>query len=316
MTDRLWTAIEGCEPFITKIKSATRLQGIRPLVRFTAAMRMLVCGDCADRMDYGLQLSESVTSDALKRFCRLVVEKFDSYVNKCPSDAKKEQIIQFMAKRGFPGCFGSCDCKHYFWLNCPIALAGQCKAKEGGKMLAMEEICDPFLYIWYFICGHPGSLNDINVLDRSKIVGSLIRGEFDNRVPPYNINGKRQDWIYFLADGVYPCWSIFVKRCDKPHSEAEIKCSKRQEHVRKDIERCFGVLVKKSGILKNHLRGWYASNIKQLVDCCVIIHNMTQEVRMTDYTFKDQIEPVNNNEEEEEVQSIFFNEENQVGNNT
>ena len=106
VVDRLWTAIEGCEPFVTKTNSATRLPGIRPLVRFTAAMRMLVYGDCADRMDEGLQLSESVTSDALKHFCRLVVEKFDGYLNKC---AKKEQIIQLMSKRGFPGCFGSWD---------------------------------------------------------------------------------------------------------------------------------------------------------------------------------------------------------------
>ena len=90
---------------------------------------------------------------------------------------------------------------------------------------------------------------------------------------------------------------------------------KWQEHVRKDIERFFGVLVKKFGILKHHLRGWYSSDIKQVVDCCVIIHNMTQEVQMTDYTFKDQMESENNNEEEEEVQSIFFNEENQVGDN-
>ena len=103
VVDRLWTAIEGCEPFVKKTNSATRLPGIRPLVRFTAAMRMLVYGDCADRMDEGLQLSEYVRSDALKHFCRLAVEKFDGYLNKCPSDAKKEQIIQLMAKKGFPG---------------------------------------------------------------------------------------------------------------------------------------------------------------------------------------------------------------------
>ena len=101
----------------------------------------------------------------------------------------------------------------------------------------MEAICDPFLYIWYFNFGHPGSLNDINVLDRSSIVGSLIRGEFDNRVAPYNINGKRRDWMYFLADGIYPCWSIFVKTYKNPHSQAKIKFSKWQEHVRKDIKR-------------------------------------------------------------------------------
>ena len=82
------------------------------------------------------------------------------------------------------------------------------------------------------------------------VVDRLIRGDFNNRVAPYNINGRRLNWMYFLADGIYPRWSIFVKTCKKPHSQAEINFLKWQEHARKDIESCFGVLVKKFRILK------------------------------------------------------------------
>ena len=129
---------------------ATKIPGIRPLVRFVACMRMLVYGDCADRLNKGLQMSESATSKSLKVFCRLVVEKCSGYLNKCPTAADKTRVPELMERRRFPGCFASWNCKHYFWENFPVALAGQYKGKEGGKTMVIEAICDPFLYIWYF----------------------------------------------------------------------------------------------------------------------------------------------------------------------
>ena len=115
-----------------------------------------------------------------------------------------------MKKRGFPGCFGSWDCKHFLWRNCPTRLAGQYKGKENGNTVIMEAICDPNLYIWYFNFGHPGSMNDINVIDRSSIVAGIINQTFYKKLNPYTINGRQRNWLYFLADGIYPSWSIFA----------------------------------------------------------------------------------------------------------
>ena len=151
-------------------------------------------------------------------------------------------------------------------------------------------------------------MNDINILDHSSIVGALRTGEFNNKVAPYSINGGKRDWMYFLVDGIYPSWLIFVKTFSNPVSQAKIKFSKQQEHVQKDIERCFGVVVKKFGILKCHLWGWYASKIKVLVDCCVILHNMTQELQLENYLFHNEMEWEENNNEDEEVQTIFLRE--------
>ena len=77
-------------------------------------------------------------------------------------------------------------------------LAGQCKGEGSGvKSLVMEALVDPDLYIWYFNFGAPGSLNDINILDRSSIVGELLSGQFDGKVSQYAINGRLRDWFYF-----------------------------------------------------------------------------------------------------------------------
>ena len=147
VVERVLQEVNGCHSFILMTNRATGKAGIRPLVRFVACLRMLVYGDCADRLDEGLQLSESVASDALKLFCQIVVEKFGGQMNKCPSAMHKVKVLELMGRRGFPGCFGSWDCKHYFWENCPVALAGQHKGNGKGKTIVMEAMCDPFLYI-------------------------------------------------------------------------------------------------------------------------------------------------------------------------
>ena len=213
-----------------------------------------------------------------------------------------------MKRRGFPGCFASWDCKHYFWKNCPVRLAGSHKGKEKGKTLVMEAICDPELYMWYIHFGEPGSLNDINILDRSTIVGAILAQTMNTQVEPYLINGQRRDWLYFLADGIYPPWSIFAKTNPSPTTQIEIKYAKRHEYVRKDIERCFGVLISKYQILANPIRLWYMNDINAIMQCCVILHNMTIEMRRDSFIFNDlqDVEDEDINVDEHAVVSTLF----------
>ena len=56
-----------------------------------------------------------------------------------------------------------------------------------------------------------------------------------------------------------------------------------QESTRKDIERAFGVLVKRFHYLKRPLRNWYLKDIKSILDCCIIMHNMIVEYRRHAY---------------------------------
>lgn len=56
-----------------------------------------------------------------------------------------------------------------------------------------------------------------------------------------------RDVTYFMADGIYPNWPIFVKQIHSPSGPAEQKFTERQESVRKDVERCFGVFQSRFG---------------------------------------------------------------------
>ena len=101
-------------------------------------------------------------------------------------------------------------------------------------------ICDPDTYIWYCFFGEPGSLNDLNVLEKSTIVGSILNGMMELCLPEelhYSINGTVHDYLYFLVDGIYPKWPIFISTVSNatPGSKDKLFAT-HQEAVRKDIE--------------------------------------------------------------------------------
>jgi len=80
--------------------------------------------------------------------------------------------------------------------------------------IILEAVASQDLWIWHAFFGMPGSLNDINVLDRSPIFTALAEG----RIAPvnYTINGHEYTMGYYLADVIYPNWSTFVKTIPRP----------------------------------------------------------------------------------------------------
>ena len=69
-------------------------------------------------------------------------------------------------------------------------------------------ICDPDTYICYSFFGEPGSLNDLNILEKSTIVGSILNGMMELHLPQelhYSINGTVQGSGLFI----FPCqWHL------------------------------------------------------------------------------------------------------------
>jgi hypothetical protein len=47
-----------------------------------------------------------------------------------------------------------------------------------------------------------------------------------------------------------------------------------QEACRKDVERAFGVLQARFGIIEQPGRGWKHANMQKIMTTCVILHNM------------------------------------------
>jgi hypothetical protein len=302
----IYQAIINNPPFVFT-KDCTGKNGIHPLNRMVACLRHLAYGRSLDADDEYLRLSESSVHVATRAFVRIIKHQFGTnYLNRNPTDNEKKRILSINKTRGFPGLFASWDCSHYNWVLCPVQWHGAFKGRKGPKSIILEAVVDYNLRIWYSNFGSPGSMNDINVLDKSTILQAIVTGSFDLHTPPYNLNGTFRDYMYFLVDGIYPKYAIFQSTGDKEGGEMEKLFSIQQEGVRKDVERVFAVLNTKFQILQRPFRGWEIGDITDTVEACIILHNMVVEKNVNDEDVLI-LEPDEEVPEDKIVQTIFNN---------
>ena len=116
---------------------------------------------------------------------------------------------------------GSLDCMHWTWKNCPTAYHGQYVGKEKEPTIILEAIASYDTWIWHAFFGLPGTLNDINVLDRSPVFQSIQ----DGTLPPvkYTVNSRDYTMPYYLSDSIYPKWATLVQTIPFPANEKEKK---------------------------------------------------------------------------------------------
>ena len=91
-----------------------------------------------------------------------------------PTQADVDRLLAVGNERDFPGMLGSIDCMHWEWNNCPTAWkAAFAKRVYKVPTIILEAIVSYDLWIWHAFFGMPGSINDINVLDRSPVFNEL-----------------------------------------------------------------------------------------------------------------------------------------------
>ena len=88
---------------------------------------------------------------------------------------------------------------------------------------------------------------------------------------------------YYLSDGSYPRWATFVKTIPLPQGAKAKSLSERQESVRKDVERAFGVLQARFAIIRGPARNMDKAELGMVMKACIILHNMIVEDERNSY---------------------------------
>ncbi|KAL6283921.1 hypothetical protein ACE6H2_014850 [Prunus campanulata] len=141
---------------------------------------------------------------------------------------------------------------HWQWKNCPTAWQGDYGNRKGQKSIILEAVAGFNTWVWHAFFGVAGSQNDLNVLGQSPVFNDVLSGEAPNVT--YEINHTVYQNGYYLADGIYPRWTTFVKSIPHPRSHKQKLFATYQEGYRKDVERCFGILQVRWGIIRGAAR--------------------------------------------------------------
>ena len=151
----------------------------------------------------------------LLKMCRVLASNTDLHViymrDMWQSDAARVSAAH-CREHGVIGQLGSLDCMHVGWKNCPVAWQGQETGKECSPTIVLEAMCDHNLWFWHTSFGWAGSLNDINIWERSSLLKKMVDGTMAHDLDfTYNIAGQEFNKLWVAVDGIYPELSQFVK---------------------------------------------------------------------------------------------------------
>ncbi|CAH9139047.1 unnamed protein product [Cuscuta epithymum] len=274
--NRILQDVENYDNYFQQKTDAVGNIGLSPLQKMVAAIRMLAYGCPADLLDEYVQIGESTAVESLKRFCDAIIGLYEEHYLRKPNKDDIRVLLEENETRGFPGMFGSLDCMHWQWKNCPTAWHGtHTNGFKRVPTLILEVVASKSLWIWHAFFGMAGSNNDVTVLDRSPLFDDIINGI----APPckYIVQGHEYNMGYYLADGIYPKYATLIQTISQPLSVKEKLFAKKQESARKDVERAFGVLQSRWHIIKGPARMWSAKDLGMIMKTCIILHNMIIE---------------------------------------
>ncbi|XP_018459674.1 protein ALP1-like [Raphanus sativus] len=281
IVDRLSNDVQ----YFRQTEDVTGRSGLSTLQKCTAAIRVLAYGSALDAVDEYIRLAASTARLCVENFVEAIIDLFGDQYLRRPTQDDLQRLLHQGEIRGFPGMIGSIDCMHWEWKNCPTTWKGQFSRGSRKPTIVLEAVADYDLWIWHAFFGLPGTLNDINVLDRSPVFDDIIYGQAPQ--VNFSVNGNPYSMAYYLTDGIYPKWATFIQSIKLPQGPKAALFANKQEAVRKDVERAFGVLQARFAIVKNPARCWDIVKIGKIMRACIILHNMIVENERVDGTQHD-----------------------------
>ncbi|GKA71585.1 ALP1-like protein isoform X1 [Tanacetum coccineum] len=221
---------------------ATGRNSIGSILKCTSAIRQMAYGTSPNAFDEYLQIAKFTSRECLDHFTKCIhVLYYDKFLRRPTATDIQKTYELHEEKHGLLRMLESIDCMHWDWKNCPKSLHGQFKRSTNKyPTLMLEVVADKKLWIWHAYFGVHWANNDLNALYSSP----LFDAEIADIAPQclFVVNGHTYRKVYYLADGIYPAWSTFVKTFSVARDEKNLKFKRVQEAARKDIERAFGVL--------------------------------------------------------------------------
>lgn len=198
-------------------------------------------------------MGEATTMMCLKHFMKALYKVFGSEYLRSPTSANVKHLLSKNSERGFPGMLISIDSLHWKWKNGLVAWQGPFTGHKGSPTMIIEEIA----------------------LAKSNVFEGLLCGIA--RPVNFLVNRNQYTMGYYLAGVIYPKYVTIVKSMKRPRLAKEKFLSERQESVKKDIKRAFGILQAHFAYLRYPNILWEMADLYVIMMACIIMHNMIIE---------------------------------------
>eukprot|EP00956_Cyclotella_meneghiniana_P027229 scaffold60647_cov51-Cyclotella_meneghiniana.AAC.4 len=282
MVDGILAHLVNHDAFWLQTIDAVGNMSIHPHVKFLTALKLICYGVSFSAFQDYFQMGESTAALCVSHLARGIVECpeiADTYL-RTPTRSDARRICKLHKEvHGLDGMLGSLDVTKVVWENCPKALRGQYQGKEKLATIGLEAVADTNLWIWHRAFGFPGTLNDLNIWERSPLFQSMQDGTHSEIDFEFELDGQTFSKLYYLVDGIYRWLTRFLATISDPTSKIASFFATQQEAFRKDVERAFGVLKVKFLCLKHPIRLHNEDDIFYVVYACIALHNMMVQYR-------------------------------------
>jgi hypothetical protein len=283
MVETLVTHLAKKNPFWRQTVCRAGKPTICPYVKFLMGMKMICYGVSGNAFVDYFQMGESTTRKCVSFLTKGLVScrpLTNQYLRRPTKSDARNIVAMHERVHKIPGMMGSLDVTKVHWKRCPTAWKGQFQGREKVASIGLEAVVDNNLWFWHAAFGFPGTLNDINIWERSSLYESMIDGRHDELDFEFLVDGDVFDKLIYLVDGIYPPLTRFLSSESDPHTKLAFSFAQDQEADRKDVERGFGVLKLKFLSLLHPINLHHKDDIYYLVLACVLMHNMMVEARV------------------------------------
>ncbi|KAM3365542.1 hypothetical protein ACQJBY_015327 [Aegilops geniculata] len=273
---RIVRALGEWSPYFTERRDGLNRQGLTPLQKCTVAIRILALGSPSGVTDKYVEIGFSTVMNCLEQFVDGVINMFGEEYLRSPTSVDMQRLLQMGETRGFPGMLGSIGCMHWEWKKCPVKWVRHLTHSDHGVVnIILEAVASQDLWIWHAFFGVVGSHSDITMLNQSHLFTDVLKGQGPH--VQFSINRRQYSMGYYLADGAYPEWPVFIKAMPLPQTEKDRLFAQYQKGARNDVQRAFRLLESRFPIVRGPTKFFQKATLGKIMQVCIILHNMTLE---------------------------------------
>lgn len=240
------------------------------------ALRRLSSGDSLIAVADFFGTKHSTISQVTWRFVEAVEQKGLPHLQWPSTEDEISEIkSKFEKLKGLPNCCGAIDTTHiHMLLSSSEAETKMWIDREKNHSMVLQAIVDPDMRFLDVLTGWPGKMNDLSILQNSKIFNLSEKG--------VRLNGKKMKMSegielreYIVGDSGFPLlpW-LFTPYQGKQVSEIKAEYNKRHFASRVVAQRALARLKEMWRIIRGKMWRPDKNRLPRIILVCCILHNI------------------------------------------